>query len=81
MRSMASSAAPVLAEKRWEPLATARGKSSGAFFFGSFLLGKQKKRTRARSAERFQNKGPRVSATPYPKPQRLTNARYRFFGI
>ena len=29
-------------EKRREPLALAWGKSSGDFFFGSFLLGKQK---------------------------------------
>jgi len=43
MRSMASSAAPVLTEKRREPLASARGKSSGVFFFAFFLLDKQKK--------------------------------------
>ncbi len=43
MRRMASSAAPVLAEKRREPLAAARGKSPGVFFFAFFLLDKQKK--------------------------------------
>ena len=40
---IASSAAPILAEKRREPLASARGKSSGVLFFDSFLLDKQKK--------------------------------------
>jgi hypothetical protein len=45
---IASSAAPVLAEKRREPLASARGKSSGVFFFAFFLLDKQKKEGLAR---------------------------------
>ncbi len=40
---IASSAAPVLTEKRREPLALARGKLSGVFFFAFFLLDKQKK--------------------------------------
>jgi len=35
-------------EKRREPLATARGKSSGVFFFAFFLLDKQKKEGLAR---------------------------------
>jgi hypothetical protein len=38
----------VLAEKRREPLASARGKSSGVFFFGFLLLDKQKKEGLAR---------------------------------
>ena len=50
----ASSAAPVWTEKRRKPLASARGKSSGAVSFGYFSLGKQRKVPRVRAAARFQ---------------------------
>jgi hypothetical protein len=60
-------------------LPTARGKSSGAFFFGFFLLGKQKKETRVRSAERFQ-KTPRATARPHRRAIRKEKTRREATG-
>ncbi|MDJ0739497.1 MAG: hypothetical protein QNJ91_07255, partial [Gammaproteobacteria bacterium] len=49
---IASSAAPILAEERRAVGAQRRPRLRGALFFAFFLLGKQKKEGRARSAER-----------------------------
>ncbi|MDJ0741515.1 MAG: hypothetical protein QNJ91_17520, partial [Gammaproteobacteria bacterium] len=47
----------------------------GALFFAFFLLGKQKKEGRARSAERIQNK-PRASARTTPSLPSFTPNRH-----
>jgi hypothetical protein len=60
-------------EKRREPLAAARGKSSGAVSSGYSSLGKQRRVTRVRSAERIKNNLRGSTKHPVTNPTKKTS--------